>query len=253
MPEDQSALVAQFENEPAAGLKRFWISWTSWLEDWPDVTTFFFWETGTLCDGRLRPSMKDDPRAANLPERANMFNDDLLQIVDGNTPAAKQEDDQEGEDEGEVDLFDLFYVSGGTICAYIDAVDKDSAWKVVAESFPDYEKRFCEERPHGTLSGNASGGRFLHPDQNPKRRVVFMLDHGFVVCAFLDKYGPGSDVIHTFEGGGRFRDRPRADFRKMSIAPPEKYADTVKFLAEEFQIEVEPVNSVSELVLEVFD
>lgn len=60
-------------------------------------------------------------------------------------------------------------------------------------------------------------------------------------------------MIHTFEGGGRFRYRPRADFRKMSIAPLEKYADTVKFLAEEFQIEVEPVNSVSELVLEVVD
>jgi hypothetical protein len=244
---DDTALVAQFENEPAAGLKRFWISWTTWLEDWPDVTTFFFYQTGSLCDGRLRPSMKDDPRAANLPERSNMFTDALLQIVDGNKAAADQEDGQE-EDEDEDELFDLFYVSGGTICAHIDAVDEEAAWKQVAESFPDYEKRFCEERPHGTLSGNATGGRFLHPEENPKTRAVFMLDHGFIVCAFPDKHGPNSDKVHTFEGGGRFRDRPRSDFRKMSIAPPEKYADTVKFLAEEFQIEVKPVNSVGELV-----
>jgi hypothetical protein len=250
MSKQNPALVEQYENEPANGLKRFWISWTSWLEDWPEEGPFFFWQTGSLCDGRLRPSMKDDPRAANLPDRSNIFvNVDLLQITDGSA-AEVQADVENDQEEDEDDLFDTFYVSGGTICAWIDAGDEEAAWQKVAQEFPDFEKRFCEERPHGTLSGNARGGRFEHPEVNQKKRVVFMLDHGFVVCAFLDKYGPKSGVVHTFEGGGRFRDRSRSDFRKMTIAQPGKYDETIKFLAEEFLIEVEPVNSVAELVAE---
>lgn len=246
MSDQRPSLVEQYENAPTKDLKRFWISWTSWLEDWPEEAPFFYWQTGSTSDGRLRPSMKDDPRAANLPEHSNIFaNLDLLQITDGS-----KDEVQESEDEDEDDPFDVFYVSGGTICAWIDAVDEETAWQQVAQQFPDFEKRFCEERPHGTLSGNARGGRFEHPEVNPKKRVVFMLDHGFIVCAFLDKHGPNSDVVHTFEGGGRFRDRPRSDFRKMSIAQPGKYDDTIKFLAEEFQIEVEAVNSVAELLAE---
>lgn len=244
MSDHRPALVKQYENAPAGGMKRFWISWTSWLEEWPSAAPFFFWQTGSTGDGRLRPSMKNDPRATNLPEHTNVFaNLNLLQITDGSA-----DEDQEGE--AEEDAFANFYVLGGTICAWVDAVDEAAAWQQVGQEFPDFEKRFCEERPNGTLSGNARGGRFQHPEVRPKNRVVFMLNHGFVVCAFLDKHGPNSDVVHTFEGGARFRDRPRSDFRKMSIAQPGKYEDIVKFLADEFQIEVEAVNSVAELVAE---
>lgn len=243
MSDTKKARVQQYENAPGEGLNRFWISWTSWLEDWPDEVPFFFWETGTTCDGRLRPSMKDDPRAANLPEHANMMVDfNLPQITDGSGG------DDNGPEEEDDDLFDTFYVSGGTICAWIDAVDEEAAWTQVSQHFPDFEKRFCEERPRGTLSGNARGGRFGHPDKDPKERVVFMADRGVIVGAFLDRQEPRSDMVHTYEGAGRFNDLPRVDFRKMTIAQPQQYADAVRFLSEEFQIEVEPVNSVAELI-----
>lgn len=84
MSDQRPSLVEQYENAPTKDLKRFWISWTSWLEDWPEEAPFFYWQTGSTSDGRLRPSMKDDPRAANLPEHSNIFaNLDLLQITDG--------------------------------------------------------------------------------------------------------------------------------------------------------------------------
>lgn len=248
---DHAALVSQFENSPAEGLRRFWISWISWLEDWPEGAPFFFWETGTLCDGRLRPSMKNDPRAANLPERANMLSDALIaQITFQDTDSEPGDDssDVDSDEDEEDDMFDTFYISGGTVCAWIDAVDEDAAWKLVAEYFPDFEKRFCEERPLGSLSGAAKGGRFPHPDGSPKTRAVFMLNHGFVVCAFPDHYGSLSGVVRTFEGGGRFFDRPRDDFRQMSIAQPGRYRDTIQFLKDEFQMEVLAVDSVMELI-----
>jgi hypothetical protein len=165
MSQSKEALVQQYENAPAEGLKRFWISWTSWLEDWPDDVPFFFWQTGTTCDGRLRPSMKDDPRAANLPVNTNMLADlNLLGVADGTDTDGNNSEVDEDED----DLFDTFYSSGGTICAWIDAIDEDVAWQIATEHFPDLEKRFCEERPHGTLSGNARSGRFRHPEKDPK-------------------------------------------------------------------------------------
>jgi hypothetical protein len=249
---DHDTLVLQYESAPGEGLRRFWISWTSWLEDWPE-TPFFFWETVTLSDGRLRPSMKDDPRAANLPERANMLTDALIleigsHLVEGEADDDDGNDDEDGNDDDENDLFDTFYVSGGTVCALIDATDEDAAWQLVGTYFPDFEKRFCEERPLGTLSGNASGGRFRHPEVKPKTRAVFMANHGFIVCAFPDHYGPNKDIVRSFEGGGRFLDRPRSDFRQMTIAHSRQYHEMVKFLAEEFQIDVLPVDSVAELI-----
>lgn len=246
---DQEVLRKQYENPPGKDLKRFWLSWTSWLEEFPE-TPYFIWQTGSGMDCVLRPSMKCDPFAADLPEKVTIgFRNNVFAYL-GMTEqqqAAFDNDDDEKE-EGEETPFDRFYVGSAMICAWIDAKSESDAWHLVSRYFPDFKVRFCSERPHGSLSGNAQGGRFGHPVKNAPKRIVFLVDHGKVLGALLDHYGSKSANVRVYEGGGRFVDRLRQGFRHMALAQPFQTKPMIEFLKAEFDFDVEVVGSIDELL-----
>ena len=138
--------IAQYEAPPAKGLTRFWIGIESWMEDWPE-TPFFFWQTNSGCEYRLRPSVAGDPEAAGFPPDTSRLSDEQYDRLVADDHA----------------LWERFYVSNAGLCILIDAASEDEAMAAIKGCFPDMRERF-RRTSDDTLTTLARGGRFGHPD-----------------------------------------------------------------------------------------
>lgn len=135
-------LTEQYEALPTQGMSRFWIGIESWLEDWPEDAPFFFWQTGTGCDNRMRPSMMGSEEAKGLPP-----------VVIGFSTKIPSE------------VMDRVYVANGMLTMLVDAPDKATALEIVRTHFPDMVERFVSAADCKTLS-SLGRGRFEHPSGN---------------------------------------------------------------------------------------
>ncbi len=147
-------LTAQYDQPPAPGLRRYWMSVVSWFEDWPEDPPFFSWLSGSGCDYRLKASAKANPAFAGLPERTDMsdagIDPDVAARVRGLI--------------GDADIADELYVSNANVCMLVDAADETSAWDAVRAMYPDMVERFIEPADGKTLTSLAKSGRFGHPN-----------------------------------------------------------------------------------------
>lgn len=101
-------------------MKKYWIGWYSGgYEDEGCVceTPFQYWWTGE----------RDRPDHGLTPERLAEFN-----LIDN--------------DDEMYDFLDNHARSTGTAVALVEAESEDEVWETIAQYFPDYEIRFCEER-----------------------------------------------------------------------------------------------------------
>lgn len=155
MDQDRADLLtAQYDAPPAPGLSRFWMSITSWFEDWPEASPFHSWLTGSGSDYRLKGSARTIPAFAALPERTDGFGTNIDpelaervgHLIDG------------------AGIVDKLYVSNGSVCMLVDAADEAAAWATVRAQYPDMVERFIEPADEMTLTSLAKGGRFGHPN-----------------------------------------------------------------------------------------
>jgi len=108
-------------------MARYWVSWYTgnYEEEGCTEPPFTYWTSGQ----RSRPD-------------------------DGLTPA-QLEVASKIMDEDEYDEYlNTHSKDDCTICALIDAPSEEAIWEVVAKHFPDYEYRFCEERPADYTPGD---------------------------------------------------------------------------------------------------
>lgn len=101
-------------------MKRFWASW--WSGNYEDegctIPPFKFWVSGQKC--RPKHGLTDE----QFVTYKHLEDEDDIE----NFLAENGKDDC-------------------SICAVIDAENIDAVWELVATHFPDYEERFCEEKP----------------------------------------------------------------------------------------------------------
>jgi hypothetical protein len=155
---DRTELTRQYESPPVAGMRRFWMSVETWLEEFPDETPFFFWHTGSGMEYRLRPSVVGTSEAGGLPPQTDLDRRNMSEGV-------------EERFEKDEDLHDRMYVSNAMVCMLVDAPDETAAWDLVRSQFPDMRERFINPADHKTLPSFGRGGRFDVPsseDESPR-------------------------------------------------------------------------------------
>lgn len=136
-------------------------------------------------------------------------------------------------------LWDRLYVSGATLCAYIDAKDEAAAWDVVGLAFPDYQERFIKLRNDGTLVGAARGGRFRHPVKDPPKRVLLLVDVGQPLMLFPDHYGPCSEKVYAFGRHMGFHFRERWELKTMKTQEAIHFVEFLQLFRERVGWEIE--------------
>jgi len=121
----------------------FWVSWYSWCENYPK-TDFKYWNSGTGMRYRPLPSKKisEETFRNKLKAFSAFFRGD-------------------DSDPGIGDWFDNNAISDGIFCALIEADNEEQVWEIISLHFPDYEERFCEEKPDLTHEKLAESGRFV--------------------------------------------------------------------------------------------
>lgn len=162
MSGEQAQKTLQYETLPTEGTQRFWLSIYTWLEDWPDDVPFHFWQTGTGSRYIAKPSKLDTPIGRELAERLKESGESVGSILRSITP--RKDGELYGRYLDRICAADEEYaVSDATLCMLVDSVDEDGAYALVAQFFPDMERRFCEPKPTMTLTELAKNGRFEHP------------------------------------------------------------------------------------------